>query len=269
MQKESVSTTVTSADLEGKGIAFSVFTGSAGALSAAGHHLRFNVTRYAVEFLSVGGGSRKDETAQKSSSSWFGRSAVSPPSHSGCDLSPVRVTCEADGLSVASRISKETRVDVGPLSKSDKSAIDGRTVGRYVLEAAAHPTITFAPHAAAFAGGSADDCAGDVVMSSAVATSDQPQTQTIRFPKSFSGDLTLKGVTRPITCSAALRDVATGESSSSIFEPAPSSSSTSIVVRCPILQSDFGMAPFSLLGGALAVRDLVEVEVSIPTRLSL
>lgn len=59
------------------------------------------------------------------------------------------------------------------------------------------------------------------------------------------GNLYLKGRGQYITCSKTWTD-------------------THVSVKCPIHQNDFGMVPYNIMGGALAVGQTVGVEVLIP-----
>ncbi len=110
--------------------------------------------------------------------------------------------------------------DPGALSANDRSKILGNLVDT-VLTARAHPAVTFRGQ-----------------------WKDEPEGEL-----SVAGDLTLRGVTRPVR--GAVRRV--GER---------------LVAEFVLRPSQWGIVPFVALLGALRVRDEVRVEVSLPTRVA-
>ncbi len=67
-------------------------------------------------------------------------------------------------------------------------------------------------------------------------------------PAALRADITLHGVTRRYTLAAAITQDADGIAASG---------------HCTLKQSDFGITPFSVLGGALAVQDQLELRFAI------
>lgn len=104
---------------------------------------------------------------------------------------------------------------IKPLTEKDKADIE-RAAGQKVLDTSRHPEITFASQRVGYEAGTVE----------------------------IDGELTIKGVTRPVHLSATLRG-------------------TEITGSVPVTQSDWGIKPYSALMGALKLRDTVDVDFAV------
>ncbi len=138
---------------------------------------------------------------------WRGNVVVALASPAGC---AVAVEAEVGSIEV-----REGTGGVKPLTDGDRAEIK-RTLREKILNAARHPAITF------------------------------QSTQVSGTPAEFAvaGDLTIAGVTHPVTVRGTLAD---GRARGS----------------ATITQSDWGIKPYSAFFGALKLRDEVEVEFDV------
>lgn len=134
---------------------------------------------------------------------WRGEAVVTPHDPAGC-----RVMVEAEAASLRVR---EGTGGIKPLTDSDRVEIE-KSMRDKVLKADRYPLITFR------------------------------STRVEGDPEAFrvEGDLTLVGVTRPVTVDGALAD---GRARG----------------RATVVQSQWGIRPYSAFLGALKLRDAVEV----------
>lgn len=113
----------------------------------------------------------------------------------------------------------------GTVSSSDQQKTNANMKGPHILDVARFPTATFAYNAAAALDGQAPGEVGRYRL---------------------EGQFTLHGVTRPLVLEA-------------IVERTGTPGSLRMRCRFPILQSQFGITPYSALGGLVSVADRLEI----------
>jgi polyisoprenoid-binding protein YceI len=132
----------------------------------------------------------------------------------------VEATVDAGSLEVI-----DASGGVRPVSDDDKVEIHGNLTGDRGLRAGEHPAITF-------------------------------RSQSVRgdLPSlSVSGDLTIVGVTQPLSLSVSVDEPGGDEPGETTF-----------AAHATVVQSDYGITPYSALFGAIKVADAVEIVVKAP-----
>lgn len=154
----------------------------------------------------TGLGARAGHDLVIEATSWNCRVTVTPADPA---QSSVTVQVDVDSFEV-----REGTGGVKPLTDSDRSEIK-RNIREKILHTSEHPTITF----------------------QSTSVSGSPEALTV------DGDLTIMGVTRPATATAAVSDDGDVRGSATV------------------VQSDWGIKPYSALLGALKLADEVAIEV--------
>lgn len=114
---------------------------------------------------------------------------------------------------------------VRPVTEEDKQEIHDTLVGPDGLRTEEHPTITFR----------SDSVRGE--------------------PPSLSvtGELAIAGVTQPISLSVSVDEAGEGRNGD-----------VTVTAQATVVQSDYGITPYSAMFGAIRIADAVEVVVSAP-----
>ena len=139
----------------------------------------------------------------------------------------VRVEVDAHSLSLAGyRDPTNLRELPDPFDIKDRSKILDRTVGAGILNTSKYPNATM-----------------EVTQDSA---------------DTVEGRLTLHGATNLIKCSKRMV-IPVDEQKRAVGEPF-------ISMLCPVVQTQYGITPYSAFKGALSVTDVVEVEMRVPAK---
>jgi polyisoprenoid-binding protein YceI len=165
------------------------------------------VGRLLVKTARTGLGGKAGHDLTLEATRWHGSATIDSADLSGCT---VTVEVDVDSLEV-----REGSGGIKPLTDSDRAEIK-RNLREKVLHTAQHPTITFR------------------------------STRVVGSAESFTldGDLTITGVTRPVSVHGQMRD-------------------GSVRGSAPVLQSRWGIRPFSAFFGALKLKDEVDVHFDV------
>lgn len=230
-----------------------------GRLSAImGHHLMLVVNRFSLAFTPL----RPNASGTGGSSV-----AIAPPSVvGGANEALVRSIAarvrsakfDVASISVGGSLQDPTVPNhslarVFPMSESDHGAILGQVFDKDMLFSKQHPVISFNADTKATA------AAASALRSIAVPENSVSKPTIHELSDALIGDLTIKGQTQRVSCSAQL--VHDAQVSTRSF-----GDDTWVMFRCPVETGKFGVAAASAVVGALRTCPTVQVEVAVPIK---